>query len=650
MRRTWGPSAVIVALLLALPRLAAAQAAPPADESIDLQNFDYSIGPKSFFSVDSADLADKKQLALDVLVTFMSNPFVVYNSSGPTNTMITGTRDQVVQNVTAMQLSGAYGLTDRLQLGAALPIVFSLNGKGLDPTTGMGDPNGLQVTGLGDLRLEAKYRLWQNGAFRLAGIGGLTLPTSVGSDGSKFIGDDLPTIGARAAAEWSRGRVSIGGDFGFVIRKPRTIYGSTVGDQLLLGVGAAVSITDKFSLIGESYGRIGLSCASDEPSCHPGALDESPIEALGGLRVLAATSFVVTVGGGAGLDRAIGAPNARFFASIGYAPDIRDSDGDGIPNNEDKCPLVPEDKDGFQDQDGCPDTDNDGDGVADADDKCPGAKEDIDGFQDEDGCPDPDNDKDGIPDLRDKCPNDAEDHQPPYPNDGCPATKHDTDGDGIPDASDKCPNDPEDMDGFQDADGCPDTDNDADGVPDDKDKCSMCPEDKDGFEDADGCPDLDNDHDGIPDAQDKCPNEPETVNGYRDDDGCPDTGGQVIVHFSGDRLDVDRVPPLDGRRLSASGQSIVDQMALVMRGHPEVTKWLVAISVPNGAEAKRTADAIKARLDAKGVPGVSTLGAGGPPKIGAIVQERAAPDAPMTCPASPSVKPTASVPAAAKPH
>jgi OOP family OmpA-OmpF porin len=42
----------------------------------------------------------------------------------------------------------------------------------------------------------------------------------------------------------------------------------------------------------------------------------------------------------------------------GIAPDgcpVRDKDGDGIPDNVDKCPNEPETKNGFEDQDGCPD-------------------------------------------------------------------------------------------------------------------------------------------------------------------------------------------------------------------------------------------------------------------------------------------------------
>jgi outer membrane protein OmpA-like peptidoglycan-associated protein len=133
-----------------------------------------------------------------------------------------------------------------------------------------------------------------------------------------------------------------------------------------------------------------------------------------------------------------------------------DRDGDGILDRDDRCPDVPEDKDGFEDADGCPDPDNDQDGVPDAVDHCPLEKEDRDGFEDEDGCREIDNDKDGIIDENDKCPNDAED-----------------------------------IDDFEDADGCPDPDNDQDGIPDKIDLCPYEPETKNGYADDDGCPDED---------------------------------------------------------------------------------------------------------------------------------------------------------------
>ena len=54
----------------------------------------------------------------------------------------------------------------------------------------------------------------------------------------------------------------------------------------------------------------------------------------------------------------------------------------------DLCPNEPEDKDGFEDGDGCPDPDNDHDGILDIDDKCPDEPETFNNFEDSDGCPD----------------------------------------------------------------------------------------------------------------------------------------------------------------------------------------------------------------------------------------------------------------------
>jgi outer membrane protein OmpA-like peptidoglycan-associated protein len=65
-----------------------------------------------------------------------------------------------------------------------------------------------------------------------------------------------------------------------------------------------------------------------------------------------------------------------------------DLDGDGITDDKDMCGDRPEDKDGFEDQDGCPDIDNDNDRILDIADKCPSVPETYNGFEDDDGCPD----------------------------------------------------------------------------------------------------------------------------------------------------------------------------------------------------------------------------------------------------------------------
>ena len=96
----------------------------------------------------------------------------------------------------------------------------------------------------------------------------------------------------------------------------------------------------------------------------------------------------------------------------------KDTDGDHILDSKDQCILEPEDVDGFEDADGCPEPDNDNDGIPDAVDKCPMKPEDFDGFQDADGCPDPDNDNDTVLDVDDFCPNTP--GQPGGSRPGCP--------------------------------------------------------------------------------------------------------------------------------------------------------------------------------------------------------------------------------------
>ena len=143
----------------------------------------------------------------------------------------------------------------------------------------------------------------------------------------------------------------------------------------------------------------------------------------------------------------------------------KDTDEDGIDDDEDECPEEP----GTEENNGCPEeeeeeedkddpeADTDKDGVKNKDDKCP----EVPGLKTNDGCPLGDRDKDGLRDDLDKCPDVAG-----LPSeDGCPLT--DRDKDGIIDSKDKCPDTP----GPLAWEGCPKVDSDGDGVPDDEDDC-----------------------------------------------------------------------------------------------------------------------------------------------------------------------------------
>lgn len=169
-----------------------------------------------------------------------------------------------------------------------------------------------------------------------------------------------------------------------------------------------------------------------------------------------------------------------------------DTDEDGIPDVDDKCPL----EYGLALYEGCPD--RDGDGIIDSNDACP----DTAGIEKYMGCPIPDTDKDGVNDEMDKC----KDVPGVARYDGCPIP--DLDRDGVNDEMDKCPNQP----GVERYNGCPVPDTDGDGINDESDKCP----DVAGSAMNNGCPN-DRDKDGVIDNMDRCPDVP----GPSDNAGCP---------------------------------------------------------------------------------------------------------------------------------
>jgi OmpA-OmpF porin, OOP family len=176
----------------------------------------------------------------------------------------------------------------------------------------------------------------------------------------------------------------------------------------------------------------------------------------------------------------------------------KDRDGDGVPDDKDRCPNTP----GRGITKGCPDAD--GDKIADREDECP-HKPGVDIMA---GCPLKDVDNDSVPDLFDLCPD--------VPGlaqfKGCP----DTDLDGVEDKLDSCRT----VAGLAQFNGCPDTD--LDGF---EDKVDACPQEKGTDPWYKGCPTRDTDRDSVEDKLDLCP----TLAGLVELNGCPDTDKDGIT-------------------------------------------------------------------------------------------------------------------------
>lgn len=135
----------------------------------------------------------------------------------------------------------------------------------------------------------------------------------------------------------------------------------------------------------------------------------------------------------------VGASLGIWLTSTGTPAPVKkkDTDKDGIPDDQDACPLKP----GSAKWHGCPTPDSDHDGIDDDHDSC----RNIQGLARYNGCPIPDSDHDGVNDEEDKCPD-----KPGYARyNGCPIP--DRDGDSINDEEDKCPDTP----GTVENHGCP---------------------------------------------------------------------------------------------------------------------------------------------------------------------------------------------------
>lgn len=223
---------------------------------------------------------------------------------------------------------------------------------------------------------------------------------------------------------------------------PRTEQSPVAGNGTLLTLGAGARLRRPLAdnLVipwGEVLLNYGNSGGGRFPLTVTAGLSLRPVRSAG---------FLVGVYGRLQQVFAVAAPEPGFevfnatLVSAGlsieylHVPAPPDADGDGVLDEEDQCPQVA----GPGTPDGCPPpapplvaADADGDGVADDVDRCPKQAEDKDGFEDADGCPDVDDDKDGVPDVKDGCPK-----LPGSPElNGCP----DQDKDGVPDPDDACP-------------------------------------------------------------------------------------------------------------------------------------------------------------------------------------------------------------------
>ena len=501
----------LIAPVLALGLFGAVARADPTS-GVDAALFRSSYDPNGLYAVEGARLLPAHDLAFKLLMGLGTSP-IQANLPGIGDAKA----DKILGPIGTVDMAFGMSLSDRIAIGFDVAAYrtttesgygvrgrYATGGLVATPSTGLIalrplsniDPSGHGANAfLGeghagplDARFGIKAGLYTGPHLALALVGSVFLP--FGED-EMLLGDRNLVFEPKLAGEYRAGALRVLVNAAARLRQ-RTVLESAdpsaamaapkaildVGSELVFGGGVGYELAPRARLAAElqafvplpdgaSWGACrlysGAACATLAATDYVTGAKHGDLAAIAtaGLDVRLAADLTASLMVGAGLTGARGSDLAITTGIVwspqpvgAAAPGRGDRDGDGIPDSADSCPDEAEDRDGYQDEDGCPDLDNDGDGIPDIADRCPNEPEDKDGYQDEDGCPEPDNDGDGIPDTLDKCPNEPEDKDGFEDEDGCPDL--DNDRDGIPDAVDKCPNDPETVNGFEDDDGCPD--------------------------------------------------------------------------------------------------------------------------------------------------------------------------------------------------
>jgi OOP family OmpA-OmpF porin len=305
---------------------------------------------------------------------------------------------------------------------------------------------------IGDTRLDFRGLVWRSPdqAWALGAELGVFIPTG---SSTNFGGDGSVSWLPMVDGEWTPPSFPLPLTFvantGFdfrpdnAINDPAGVHGAPqglgVGNEWRWAVGALMPIGSRFRVGATIFGQTGIQNDSTVGNTIFTS-QNTPIEwnAEGRMKLPLPGFERLFVGASVGtrLDDGYGGPDLRIVALAGSywtiedtsppAPErkvresihdsLKDTDHDGIPDDVDACPTVPEDHKEPDPTDGCPAPgDRDHDGVPDDIDKCPDVPQGKTGLN---GCPD--FDKDGIPDAQDACPKEPGEPDPDPKRNGCP--------------------------------------------------------------------------------------------------------------------------------------------------------------------------------------------------------------------------------------
>ncbi len=368
-RAAWGLAAALIGS-------GSAQAdTNPFERGFDAVPTKPSVLPSSFISLDGTEMLPPGSLHAAALFDLVAGALAAQIGDTRVGSLIPARLDA--------HFIGAYSIARRIDAGFDVPLtIYQADGFGQLASLGFPQP-GVAHTALDDIRVVARGLILPQSDFPVGLAVGLELRFPTG-DASAFTGGLGMLVGPRIMVERSIGPARLVANIGYMFRQIPAQYLNLYVDQSFtygiggqLPVGSLGRIRD-LTVLAEVVG----STATERPFTFAKSdVFKSPTELFVGLRgrvygrwgvdVAAATGLTPPLAGGYGREF------FRLIIGVHYDAVNNDRDGDGVPDDVDRCPDQP----GLPEHDGCPDRDNDD--VPDLDDKCP----DEAGPPENDGCP-----------------------------------------------------------------------------------------------------------------------------------------------------------------------------------------------------------------------------------------------------------------------
>jgi outer membrane protein OmpA-like peptidoglycan-associated protein len=424
-RRRRRAAAMVVVVLAITAGVAVAQDAPMETGNFAVERMQIGASRGSILSVQSGALAGQGSWEFGLWLGYADDPLTLYQDDGG------GERERIgslVHTRIGGELMGSYTALPWLELGVSVPLVLAQDRDAM--ISGVpGELSTLESYGLGDVRVAPRIALatMARQGVDIAFIPAVTLPTG---GGEEYRGEEMVTFAPSVALSRRVGQVSLAMHLGYLVREQSTVANLEVDDEVVVRAGVRVHATDALTV------DVALSAATAAEEMFAGST-RNQLEAAIGPTYTLASGLNLFAAAGAGADVGYGTPDWRALAGIRIGqvkergepavvpipvavvepapqpepepaplpppPPPVDTDGDGLDDTRDRCLADPEDMDGFQDDDGCPDPDDDGDRIMDVADACPREF----GPMENRGCPDQDRDGDRIIDRLDNCPDEA---------------------------------------------------------------------------------------------------------------------------------------------------------------------------------------------------------------------------------------------------